>query len=101
MTIPLEIRIGGVTYAVYLRNDLMDGDDPLRGHIKMDYCEILLERDMNPQMQLITLWHEVIHGILEAAGFSEHDEEIIRALGYGIVQVLRDNPDLRYNDAPD
>jgi hypothetical protein len=30
------------------------------------------------------LWHEVIHGLLYQAGYVEHTEEMVLALGYAI-----------------
>ncbi len=44
----------------------------------------------------MTLWHEILHGILNgAAQTEEHNEAHIDALAHGIIQVLRDNPQLR------
>lgn len=95
MPIPETIRIGGVDYAVKQINDLRSGNTGLNGHILYNDCEIRLEQEMTPQIKHITIWHEVIHGILEHAGISDHEEKMVIALGYGVTQVLRDNPYLR------
>jgi len=50
---------------------------------------------MKPSIRRVTLWHEIVHGILYAAGQTDHDEVLTDAIAHGIVQVLRDNPELR------
>jgi len=92
---PSIIRIGGTDYAVIEVKDLRDGNTGLNGHIVYNACEIRVEVEMSPHVQWITTWHEVIHGILVHAGISDHNEQVIEALGYGIAQVLRDNEWLR------
>lgn len=93
--LPESIRIGGAEYSVSEVKDLRSGDTGLNGWIKFNKSEILVEAEMSDQQKRAIVWHEVVHGILEHAGHSDHKEEQICALGYGIVQVLRDNPWLR------
>lgn len=92
--LPGSIRIGGLDYKVVEVKDLRDGHTGLNGHILYNDCEIRVEQEMLPQVQWVTVWHEVLHGILEHAGV-KHNEQTILALGYGVAQVLRDNPWLR------
>ncbi len=94
-SIPETIRIGGTDYTVKVVKDLRDGNTGLNGHILYNNCEIRIEEDMTEHIQWVTAWHEVIHGILEHAGMSDHKEDMVCALGYGITQVLRDNEYLR------
>lgn len=93
--LPASVRIGGAEYTVHEVRDLCSGKTDLNGWIKYNESEIHIEEGMGDQMKRATLWHEVVHGILEHAGHSDHSEEQVIALGYGIVQVLRDNPWLR------
>lgn len=93
--LPSNIRIGGTDYEVLEVQNLKHGDSGLNGHIIYNDCQIKLEQDMTRHVQWVTVWHEVIHGLLEHAGMSEHEEKMIIALGYGISQVLRDNEWLR------
>lgn len=93
--LPEVIRIGGTDYKVKEIRDLRDGNTGLNGHILYNDCEIRIEEDMSDHIKLVTAWHEVVHGILEHAGISDHKEAMVVALGYGIVQVLRDNEYLR------
>ena len=50
-------------------------------------------------MKRVTLWHELIHGILENAGIHNHDEQQIDAIAYGIVAVLQAVPALGGGEA--
>ena len=59
---------------------------------------ITLNDAAQDDMEMVTLWHEVLHSLLAQAGNREHNEEQIEALGYGIVQVLKDNEFLRMNE---
>ena len=88
---PETITIGAVVYRVVERE--LDGT--LCGDIDPMACRIRIRDDMHAQAQQVTLWHEVIHGILMNAGYRDHDEQQIDALAYGLVQVLRDNPEMR------
>lgn len=95
MNLPDTIRIGGTDYAVLVEKDLRDGNTGLNGHIVYNDCEIRIEKEMTPHVQWVTAWHEVLHGLLQHAGYGDHDERMIEALGYGVAQALRDNPWLR------
>jgi hypothetical protein len=95
MMLPKTIRIGGTDYTIVEKQDLRDGSTDLNGHILYNDCEIRIESEMNPHVKWVTVWHEVIHGILVHAGLGEHEENLVTALGYGVAQVLRDNPFLR------
>lgn len=94
------IKIGGIDYRVIEVKALIDQDDQdtqLLGEIDYNNCEIRLEQLLNTQIQFQTRWHEVIHAILVQAGFRDHDERMVDALAYGLVQVMRDNPQLVYH----
>lgn len=91
-----SIKIGGLDYEVEEVQNLCaeDGTKRLNGHIIYDSCKIRIDQGLNQQVQTVCMWHEIIHGILTQAGIDNHDEAHIEALSYGIVQVLRDNPEL-------
>lgn len=93
--LPETIRIGGIDYTVSEHKDLRDGDTWLNGHIIYDQCQIRVDSELADYRKFVTIWHEVLHGLLEHAGMGDHDEKLIIALGYGITQVLRDNKYLR------
>lgn len=59
---------------------------------QVDFGEqvIKLEQNVSPERQYITLWHELVHVILEQAG-QDIPETAVEALGYGIAQVIKEN----------
>lgn len=93
-----SIRIGPVEYQVREVDDLHFVNDEgrkasLHGDIRWGESDIRVSNDNSEQVKICTLWHEAVHGILHNAG-QEHMEEVVIALGYGLVQLIRDNPAL-------
>ena len=91
-----RITIGPLVYQVVAVKELASSSGELHGDINTRKCRIRIDANDDPQIQHLTVWHEVLHGILMGAAYpDEHDEQVIDALAHGIVQVLRDNPILR------
>lgn len=74
----------------------LTGDDgkPLNACIEYASREIRLCVDLDHETQAIAIWHEGLHSILDWANIAEHNEEVIDTLARGIVQAIRDNPEL-------
>lgn len=94
-----KIQIGCVDYTVKEIDDLHkvneDGQKVwLHGHILHADAEIRVASDQSEDVKTVTVWHEVMHGILQNAGQSNQPEGFIEALSFGLVQVIRDNPEL-------
>jgi hypothetical protein len=91
--IPKSVKIAGIVYQVRLVTNLLDNDErvKLNGCIKYGISEIQIEKKLSDQVKQVTLWHEVIHGILSQAEI-EHDEKLVEVLGYGICGFIQDNP---------
>jgi hypothetical protein len=98
-----QVSIGGILYRVQLgakegeeRPVANNPDHILLGKILYHEAKIYLEETQDPQAMRVTLWHEIIHGILEHAGQSEarDNEPIVHALSYGLTQLIRDNGQL-------
>jgi hypothetical protein len=97
--IPAVIHIGPVDYEVKIVKGLSSTDEDgnaqkLYGHIQYGAVQINLEKDMADVAKVTVLWHEVIHGLLYQAGYVEHTEEMVLALGYAIYGLIRANPEL-------
>lgn len=94
-----RLKIGQVFYSVEAEPRLIvggsDGHDRyLNGHIQYHTCRIRIEAEANEQIKPQIVIHEALHGILHQAGFEDdHPEKEIIALGYGLIALLRDNPD--------
>lgn len=90
-----SVRIGGFTYAVEnpeqipnedREGEFQDGD--------VSFQDMLIQvAQAAPQMEAATLVHESIHAILEHANM-RHSERIVHILGYGIAQLIGENPEL-------
>ncbi len=91
-----KVKIGPVFYELKTVHGLMDDakTQALGGQISYENCLIELDEDLEPQSKRIILWHEIVHGLLHGSGHSKLDdkEELVTALAYGIVSVLKDNP---------
>ena len=94
-----SVKIGTVVYDV--QDDVenlhdFSGDQriALWGHYKVDTSEILIANQLGPQQKVRVLWHEILHGVMSHAGIDDQSEQLIEVLAYGIVDLLRNNPDL-------
>lgn len=94
------VRVGAIDYAVREVENLRSSksNEEIWGEIHPEDapCEIHLESNQPEQRKQITLWHEIIHAILQNAGKQDEVEDAeVSALAYGIAAALRDNPSLR------
>lgn len=96
MTLPPYIQIGPLAYRVVAVEELAGEHGMLHGDIDYQKCRIRVSADDDPQIQRVTLWHETLPGILHQAACADHNEQVIDALAHGIIQALRDNPELRH-----
>ena len=89
------IRVGAIDYELRAVKGLKDekGED-LCG--QQGYAEAVIEvsSGMAALPTFATIWHEVLHAVECQHGWAE-DEERVSALADSIVQILRDNPEMR------
>lgn len=92
--IPEEIVIGPNRYAVEFVERL-ESDDHRRLTGQIDYSALKIRIDPAPELnrQVITLFHEIVHGIDEVYGLDLAEEDVDR-MANGIVDVLQRNPGL-------
>ena len=92
-----KIRIGPIDYKVVeVERLLSDSGSHLSGQIDYMACKISIDPEMSEQKLPVTLWHEIVHGILGAVciDLGVDEERIVSTLSSAIVQVIRDNPEL-------
>jgi hypothetical protein len=87
----MQVKIGPIRYDV-VETEI---NTHTCGETDVMKCRIRINAGMHPDIAKVTLWHEIIHGILFAAGLTDHDEQVTDAIAHGIVQVLADNPELK------
>jgi hypothetical protein len=96
----MHIQIGPIRYEVVEVAELASAKGELYGDIDYSKCRIRIAAESDAQVKRVTLWHEILHGILTGAAQTEdHNEAHIDALAHGIILLLRDNPALRGGDA--
>lgn len=98
MKIPESVRISGLEYRVKEVPLLTDGLHELSGQINYRAQTIELSQAGEPKdgSKALTLWHEIIHGILMDRGLeleSDMEEAVCEAVARGVYQVLQDNAD--------
>ncbi len=95
---PLSVKVGPFIYKITYREDM----DPYRefgGMSHNDELEIWIKIYDEDKMREI-LTHEIVHCILHIYGGSPPDgvdlpqERTVTALGFGWLQVIRDNPQI-------
>lgn len=91
---PAKVRIGPLSYRVRVRRRPTIRGKPVDGHITYSRVRIVLAAHLKPQMARLTLWHEIVHGILTHGAITDQDERLVEVVAAGVVQVLRDNPEL-------
>lgn len=92
MSLPTQVKVGPIIYEVIEDETLREKQ--LYGSIRFLESIIAILPDLPPVLQRIKLVHELIHAIKVDAGFDEHDERMVDALAFRLVQVVQDNPEL-------
>jgi len=91
MKIPKKLKIGNLVYKIGALAQESEDDYYGRGFAFNQW--IKLSPRISQECKEETLFHEIIHLILEQQGFREEskDEKLISVLSAGIYQVLKDN----------
>ena len=93
MNIPEKVKIGGVTYAVEITENLNLGKANYSGEI--DYINLVIRVCPYAQKKMeVDFIHELLHGIFDHLGYSDHDEKKIDELAHALYMVIEDNPDM-------
>lgn len=93
MKIPEKLKIGGKIYDVEITNKLDSGCVNYTGEIR--YCELILRICPNaPGRMEADFIHEMLHGVFDHLGYTEHDEKKIDELANALYMVIVDNPEV-------
>lgn len=99
MRIPDKVRIGGIDYAISCEDTVRNSTTLLYGEINYSSSVIRISKTdaSGFHKQCVTLWHEILHGVVEHLGIDlEHstEEQIVTAISKGVYQVIQDNPSM-------
>ena len=88
--IPTTVKICGIPHTVMLCEDNFNTDCHF-GQIEYSKCEIRINKDMPEEMQMQTLVHEMLHGMLVLIGQNElaQDEQVVQSLSMAINQSFK------------
>jgi len=91
-----KIKIGSQTFKITHVTDLHNGSNELDGWLQPWKSSITLDTRLDVFSTRQTLWHEIIHQLVNLAGIKEVvPESAIDSLSYGIIQILEDNKFIR------
>lgn len=91
MTIPEKLKIGAKVYDVEITNKLDLGNVNYSGEIS--YTDLVIRICPNAQAKMeADFLHEMIHGMLDHLGYTEHDEKKVDELANVLHMVILDNP---------
>lgn len=86
-----QINILGAIYTIkYV--DYISKEELKIGEVDYINQEIKIMNDLSNDIKNVTLWHEIIHAILNQLGFEDSENEhLVQSLATGIHQVISDN----------
>ena len=90
MSIPKEIKIGGMQYAV-TEKDTVDNNAQCYGVCVYHDTHIEIKKELSAERKEQTLIHEMMHGVFFESGFEDHEEEVVNRVSAVLYQVLKDN----------
>ncbi len=93
MNIPKTLKIGGKIYAVEITDKLTLGSANYSGEIM--YCDLVIRICPAAKAKMeADFIHEMIHGIFNHLGYTDHDEKKVEELASALYAVIVDNPEM-------
>lgn len=90
-----SLRIGPYDYEVIYKDAPMVDNTLCNGVHAREALQIEIRNGMPAQSEYQTLWHEILHAVFDNAALKlENEEDVIEVIANGLVQVIRDNPQM-------
>lgn len=87
-----RVKVGGVTYAVEEKDIIeIDGNYNYVGSCTYSTTTISLSKRLSHERKKDVFVHELVHAIMNEAGYDDHEEELVTRISKVLFQVLRDN----------
>ncbi|WP_312507549.1 ImmA/IrrE family metallo-endopeptidase [Lysinibacillus sp.] len=90
MTIPLEVNVAGIDYKVQYQEGMIKSHN-LMGQVLYAESTIDIDSSMSDSKKEQVFVHELLHAMLNEAGYDEQDEELVNRLAIVLYQVLKQN----------
>ena len=95
--IPKTVQIGPVKYIVKEVKGLANPQGiNCYGRHKYDDRTIEIDKEIDPKVKNVILFHEVLHGLMccqEVDLDYEKEEHVVKNLTHGLVKFMQDNPE--------
>lgn len=90
-----NVRILGINYSIEYIDNLL-ANESVYGEINYYKQIIRIDNSINNDRKNRTLFHEIIHGIMESLGYIDitYDEEKIQNISNALYLLLESNPKL-------
>lgn len=93
MKIPKKLKIGAKVYDVEITNKLDLGNVNYSGEIL--YTDLIIRVCPSAQAKMeADFLHEMVHGMLDHLGYTEHDEKKVDELANVLHMIIQDNPEM-------
>lgn len=97
MRIPKKVKIGGRIYKVKITENIKCHRSQTSAEIDAWDSEIRITPQSKETM-LNNFLHELMHGIFDFWGKSDHDEELIDKMANTLYMIVKDNPQIFKGD---
>lgn len=87
-----KVSILGYVYEIHWLDDPVSQNEHQKVVGDIDYLTqtIKVYADQHKQQALVTVWHEILHGIARTSGREEHSEALIDAFAHGLATLSFD-----------
>lgn len=92
--LPSSVIVGPIRYTVVRVSNMHQKQHDLDGLIHYNTETIEIDSGLSDGVAIQTLWHEILHAILQHAGRRKHSEKWIDSTAFGLIQVIAENPEL-------
>lgn len=94
--IPTKVMVFGIPYTIAKPDRITVDGVNADGCVTYNVQEIEVVDGMPVEVERTVLLHEIMHAAFKGQGQHEyqHDEALLEAIAHGVVQIMRDNPEL-------
>lgn len=88
-----KVRVGALNYDVAVKEHFKASDDDrnLWGYCDYEQQQITIRESLKETKRDQVFVHEMMHAVFHAAGYMNHEEDMIQRVGQVMHQVLNDN----------
>jgi len=91
-----RIKVGPTHYSVVRRpSPITEGEGTnVFGRTLYDSSQLIIANHLSPEVEILTILHEVFHAMLFHCGIKQHDEPFVETASGYLLDLIRDNSKL-------